>query len=183
MLVVNLFGAPSAGKSAIACGLFEHLKIYGFRCEISMEYAKRLIRHAREKELLNQSYVTNKQYHKLFMMKMAGDVDIVVTDAPIPLGLAYAPESYPRWYSEMVWDFYNQNDNVNYFLHRGDGEYKSDGRQQDEYEADAIAVKIKNILSTQQIKWADFIREPESSQKIFDHLIGTSEFNRYVRKK
>jgi hypothetical protein len=181
MLVVNLFGAPSAGKSAIACGLFEKLKIYGLRCEISMEYAKRLIRDGREKELLNQSYVTNKQYHKLFMMKQAGDVDVVVTDAPLPMGLAYAGDRYARWYSDMVWDFYHENDNVNYFLNRGAGEYKTDGRQQDEEEAVRVGLKIKDILAFNDLTWTDFDRVPESSQKILEHLIGTGELDKYMK--
>ena len=181
MLVVNLFGAPSSGKSTIASGLFEKLKVHGLRCEISMEYAKRLIRHDREKELLNQSYVTNKQYHKLFMMKLAGDVDVVVTDAPIPIGLAYAPEAYPRWYSEMVWDFYNQNHNVNYFINRGKGDYMPDGRQQTELEAEEVGKKIKTILHINNVSWTDFERKPEASEKIMAHLIGTGELDKYLK--
>lgn len=181
MLVVNLFGAPSAGKSAIAAGLFEKLKIHGLKCEISLEYAKRLIRHDREKELLDQSYVTNKQNHKLFMMKLAGDVDVVVTDAPIPIGLAYVPEHYPRWYTEMVWDFYNQNDNVNYFINRGKGQYMEDGRQQTELEAEEVGHKIKEILHLNGIGWTDFERKPEASEKIMAHLIGTGELDKFMR--
>lgn len=180
MLVVNLFGAPSSGKSTIASGLFEKLKIHGLRCEISMEYAKRLIRHDREKELLNQSYVTNKQYHKLFMMKLAGDVDVVITDAPIPIGLAYAPADCGRWYEDMVWHFYNQNDNVNYFINRGDAEYKEDGRQQSELEAELVGRKMKDIMRFHDIKWTDFNREPEASTKIMAHLIGTGELDKYM---
>ena len=42
-LIVNLFGGPSAGKSTLAHGLMNHLKINGIECEYASEYAKDLV--------------------------------------------------------------------------------------------------------------------------------------------
>lgn len=178
MLVVNLYGAPGAGKSAITSGLFEKMKIAGINCEISLEYAKRLVRHGRKLELLNQSYVTNKQYHKLFMLK--GQVDVVITDAPLPMGLVYAPDDYPQWYTDMVWDFHRQNRNVNFYINRV-GKYEIEGRQQNEEESDLVGYQIKKMLSDNDLRWTNFDANDclttqtvdLTSRKILDHIIGT----------
>ena len=40
MLVINLFGAPGAGKSTGAAYIFSLLKMYGINAELITEYAK-----------------------------------------------------------------------------------------------------------------------------------------------
>ena len=40
MLVVNLTGAPGAGKSTGAAYVFSQLKMRGINCELVTEYAK-----------------------------------------------------------------------------------------------------------------------------------------------
>ena len=39
-LVVNLAGGPGAGKSTTMAGLFSHLKIAGYNCEMAPEWIK-----------------------------------------------------------------------------------------------------------------------------------------------
>lgn len=43
------------------------------------------------------------------------------------------------------------------------------------------SVKIKDILASNNLQWTDFMREPECSQKILAHLIGTGELDKYMR--
>lgn len=48
MKVINLFGGPGIGKSTLAAGLFEHMKIAGFNVELVNEYAKDMVWEQRE---------------------------------------------------------------------------------------------------------------------------------------
>lgn len=43
MLVVNLYGAPCAGKSTAAAYIFSRLKMAGVNCELITEFAKDMV--------------------------------------------------------------------------------------------------------------------------------------------
>ena len=58
MLVVNLFGAPGAGKSTdSAIYIFSQLKINGINAELVTEFAKNIIWEHNRKALTNQIYM------------------------------------------------------------------------------------------------------------------------------
>lgn len=93
MLVVNLFGAPGAGKSTGAAYVFSQLKAAGINAELVTEFAKDKVWEETKAVFDNQAYIFGKQYFRI--SRLEGKVDVVITDSPILLSA-----------------FYNKNDHV-----------------------------------------------------------------------
>ena len=60
--VINIFGAPNAGKSTVAAGLFYIMKINGYNVELVNESAKDLVWNGQTEHLSEQLIVFTKQY-------------------------------------------------------------------------------------------------------------------------
>jgi len=86
-LIVNLYGGPGSGKSTTASGLFFLLKSNGVNAELVDEYAKGVVWENALSKLDNQIYIFAKQHQKVY--RCAEQVDVVVTDSPIALGIMY----------------------------------------------------------------------------------------------
>ena len=56
MLVINLFGAPGAGKSTAAAYIFANLKMKGINCELITEYEKDKLYEGSVEVFNNQLY-------------------------------------------------------------------------------------------------------------------------------
>lgn len=86
-LLVNFHGAPGAGKSALAAGLFAELKWAGVSCELVTEFAKDRVWEEAIKSLDDQIYVFGEQMHRVNRLK--NKVDIVITDSPSLNSIVY----------------------------------------------------------------------------------------------
>jgi len=142
-LVVNLTGAPGAGKSTGAATIFAELKKAGVNAELVTEFAKDKTWEHNIMALGCQEYVFGKQSYRL--RRCRDDVDVIVTDSPLPLSIIYntnpaITESYPR----LVMDVYNTYENINFFINRVKP-YNPKGRNQTEEESDRISVRIKDL--------------------------------------
>ena len=93
MLIINLFGAPGAGKSTGAAYVFSQLKAAGVNAELVTEFAKDKVWEGTKAVFENQAYIFGKQYFRI--SRLEGKVDVVITDSPILLSA-----------------FYNDNDHV-----------------------------------------------------------------------
>jgi RecA/RadA recombinase len=149
--IINLIGAPGAGKSTMALDLVSNLSKRGINVELVTEYAKDLVWSERIKELQDQDYVFAKQHKRI--SRLQGKVDFIVTDSPILLSAMYPDfvgcnfdketlDSFQRF----VLDCNNQYDNEYYFVNRTIP-YHPVGRVQTEEESDAIALKIKRWIN------------------------------------
>ena len=87
MLVINLFGAPGSGKSTGAAQVFSQLKLHGQNCELVTEFAKDLVWENNQKAFANQIYIFGQQSYRL--SKMLDEVDIIITDSPLPISIMY----------------------------------------------------------------------------------------------
>ncbi len=146
MRVINLFGSPGAGKSTTAAGLFFKMKTATHikSVELITEFAKDMVYAGRIKELnTNQLYVTAKQYSR--MERLRGQVDLVITDSPLILGIIYKPNNYFKSYEFLLNELHDSFDNINIFINRVK-EYKNYGRMQTEEESDKISLRIKQLL-------------------------------------
>jgi hypothetical protein len=141
-LIVNLFAGPGSGKSTMASGLFYTFKNHGKNAELAGEYAKDLVWSRRQHTLQDQIYVFGKQHHRIF--RLIEDVDLIIADSPILLGLAYA-QDYPQCFRDTVNWAFNQYNNINFYIERVKP-YNPKGRNQDLDGARAKDDEIKALL-------------------------------------
>jgi len=172
MKVINLFGAPSAGKSTTSAGLFFLMKINHeliSSVEIVTEFAKDLVYSGRTKELAgdNQLYIASKQYGRLHRLR--GQVDYVVTDSPILLSSVYVADKYFPSFKPLVKEMFDSFDNINFYINRTKP-YKAYGRTQNEEEAYLINDKVLNILAEYSVDYVDIDGDMDAPEKIFETI-------------
>jgi len=130
MKVLNIFGGPGTGKSTTAAGLFYHMKSVGIECELIQEYAKDLTWERRYNILEDQIYVFAKQQRRIARL-VEHNLDWVITDSPIPLGLVYVkPNTLGDNFSNLVMEVFNRYENYNFLLSRN-VQYNPVGRNQE----------------------------------------------------
>jgi hypothetical protein len=147
--VINLFGGPGSGKSTFRAAIFSILKLHGINCEETPEFAKDLTWEGRSKTLDNQIYIFGKQYHR--MWRLQNQVDLIITDSPLLLNFIYGKYEPPTFY-DMTMEYYNNFDNINYFINRIK-DYNPNGRCQTKEEAIEIDNKIKLFLTEKKINF------------------------------
>lgn len=141
-LVVNFFAAPGSGKSTTASGLFYNLKNAGVNAELTGEYAKDLTWAKRHKTLMDSIYVFGKQHHRVWRLKE--DCDVIISDSPILLNLAYT-QDYPQCFKDTVKWAFDQYNNINFLVERVKP-YNPKGRNQTEAQSNVKHLLIKQML-------------------------------------
>lgn len=158
--VVNLYAGPGTGKSTTAAALFAELKYRGYNTEMILEYAKDATWERRGPKVFQaQEYIFGKQHFR--MARVVDEVDFVITDSPILLGLIYMPENfYLPTLKETIKEAYDRYENIDIFLKRNKP-YNPSGRNQTSDEAKVIDGRIKTMLSDFEIPFVelDFGRE------------------------
>jgi nicotinamide riboside kinase len=155
--VINLYGGPGTGKSTTAAALFSILKYRGVNCEYVQEYAKDKAwefgkNHAGVPKVFQaQEYIFGKQHFRF--RRCAEDVDIIVADSPLLLGLIYMPDDFPiPSLRKAIREAYDMYDNLNVFLTRVKS-YNPKGRFQTEDEAKGLDITIKKMLDNQGLSY------------------------------
>lgn len=152
MKVINFFGGPGSGKSRTATSVFSRLKDIGVNAEYVPEYAKDASWENRGQKFFRaQQHIYGEQSWRL--ERLVGDVEIAITDAPLPISLAYFPEGFkiPSLREAILEDF-GRYDNLNFFLKRS-GPYNPKGRSQDLEQAKALDDIIMDILKEEGINF------------------------------
>lgn len=145
MLVVNLFGAPGAGKSTGAAYVFSKLKMAGVNAELVTEFAKDKVWEGSQAVFQNQAYIFGKQYFRI--SRLQGKVDVVITDSPILLsGFYSSDEILGKEFDALVTKVFNSYPSMNVFIDRVKP-YNPAGRFQTESESDNLAYKLKDFLN------------------------------------
>ena len=145
-LVINLFGAPGAGKSTGAAIVFAELKKRGVNAELVTEFAKDKTWEGNATALGCQEYVFGKQSYRL--ARCRADVDVIVTDSPLPLSLLYVTDPAllgDGAFQKVVMNVFNSYNNLNYYVNRVKP-YNPKGRNQTEAESNALAAPLKSLL-------------------------------------
>lgn len=164
--IINLYGAPGAGKSTLAAGLFYDMKSQGISVELVTEYAKDIVWSESTTVLKDQIFVFAQQHHRIH--RLQGKVDYVITDSPILLSCVYNNmNSENQKLNELIIDTYKRYDNINFFVQRSK-EYVCNGRMQNEVESDAIACKIVDFLIDQL---RDEYQVDTQLAKIYSHTL------------
>lgn len=130
-LVINLLGGPGAGKSTLAALLFGELRTRGASAELVAEFPKDLIWQGRHRDVSNQIMVLGEQWHRV--ERLAGKVDIVVTDSPTLLSAIYLPKSMPAELGNVALWCHRMFPSLNVFVQRPPAaRYENGGRLHDE---------------------------------------------------
>lgn len=172
--VVNLYGGPGTGKSTTAAALFSELKFRGVNCEYVQEYAKDKAWEfgtdhlGVPKVFQAQEYIFGKQHFR--MRRCAQDVDVIITDSPLLLGLIYTPENFPLpSLSNVIREAYHLYDNLDIFLVRNKP-YNAKGRFQTEDQARQLDIEIKHLLDAEKIPYHTVAAGRDSIEQIIKLL-------------
>ena len=151
MILVNLFGAPGAGKSTGAAYIFSHLKMHGINAELVTEFAKDKVWEGSKAVFENQAYIFGKQYFRI--SRCADQVDVIVTDSPLLLSILYNnDEDLGGTFDAVVRRVAKKYNSKNYYLKRVK-DYNPSGRFQTEEESDEIAVELKRLLDREDVEY------------------------------
>lgn len=137
-LIINLLGGPGSGKSTTRARLFGLLKLMGKNVEETMEFAKDITWEQRVRMLSEQDFIFAEQHRRLRVL-MGHDIEAIVTDCPLNLGLIYTSETYFKSFPKFVSEVFDSYNNVNIFIKRVKP-YNPKGRNQTEADA-----KLKDV--------------------------------------
>ena len=144
MLIVNLYGAPGAGKSTGAAYVFSQLKMRGINAELVTEFAKDKVWEESKAVFQNQAYIFGKQYFRI--SRVQDKVDVVITDSPILLSPFYANDPVlGEEFDRLVTKVSESYDSMNVFINRTKP-YNGAGRFQTEAESDALSRNLHEFL-------------------------------------
>jgi hypothetical protein len=171
-ILVNLFGAPSAGKSTARAEVFALLKRQGVNCEEVYEHAKKLTWSKRVSELAVQPYIQGKQLRDIETLEE--QVDVTVTDSPLFLsyfyGKKYCQGKYPDSSFTYFLDQFLWTGGINFFIERVKP-YNPAGRNQTEAESDEIARELREELDRLAIPYHVVRGDPTGSREIANHVL------------
>ena len=169
-LVINLFGAPGAGKSTGAAIVFAELKKRGVNAELVTEFAKDKTWEHNAMALGCQEYIFGKQSYRL--ARCRADVDVIVTDSPLPLSLLYVSDPAllsDGAFQKVVMNVFNSYNNLNYYVNRVKP-YNPKGRNQTEAESDALAAPLKSLLELNGIEHTDINGDDEGYATVVEEV-------------
>lgn len=165
MLVVNLFGAPSAGKSSGAAYIFGKLKMAGVNAEYSSEFIKGKVWEGNPMITSAQEYIFGKQSYQL--RRLNGKVDVVVCDSPLLLSAFYNNDPVlGEEFDAVVWKVFNSYENFNFFVRRVK-EYISAGRFQTEEESALVGENMEAFLEERDVDYITI----NGCQKDYDEVV------------
>lgn len=168
-IIINLVGAPGAGKSTGAAYIFYRLKALGINAELITEFAKDKTWEHNSTALSNQLYILGKQYYR--MTRCADQVDVIITDSPIILSLIYGQASpYYEELSALVHKLWGLDNNLLYYIKRVK-EYNPAGRNQTAEESDAIGEDLYNLLKEQGFELSIHQGDTSGYQTIVDDIL------------
>jgi hypothetical protein len=169
MKVINLFGAPSAGKSTTMLGLTYHMKLMGLSVENTPEFFKEMIYEDSKTELFGgQLYVLGEQNRRI--ARLNGKNDFAVTDCPLPLIGFYTSSDYVPGFVDFVKNLNNTYDNVNYFIERKH-EFENEKRVHGEEQANAIENDLPKYLEKLGVKFKRIESGEDLVQNLIDDMI------------
>jgi hypothetical protein len=143
-VVVNIFGAPGAGKSSFAALVFTEMKRVGANVELVTEVAKDLVYRHDYRGLKMQFPVAGVQYERV--QRLVGQVEFIITDSPVLLSSIYAPDEYPRSFHELMSWAHQSNPSVNVMLPLLAERYRPDGRIHNLEQAQALDHRIDAVV-------------------------------------
>ena len=142
--VINLFGAPGAGKTTLAALIFAELKRRHINCEIVTEFAKKAVWEKRELAMSNEILLFAEKHHELHVLN--GQVEYIILDSPLML-----TEVYNSLYgkvenlNDLARSEHDKFNNINLFIINNSSQHSMEGRIHDTTEVDKIKKKLTEL--------------------------------------
>ena len=151
MLIVNLYGAPGAGKSTGAAYIFSRLNMAGVNVDLVTEFAKDKVWEESKTAFENQVYIFGEQFFRI--SRLEGKVDVVVTDSPLMLNSYYGKDDIRLGdeFNALVKKISNSYDTLDIFFQRVKP-YNPLGRRHTEAESDSISDELLEFLNKNGVK-------------------------------
>lgn len=170
MKVVNMFGAPGAGKTTKALLLTGLLKEAQIDAEVSLEVVKEYIHAGTEKLLSYQNYIFAQQERSLHFLLDSREAEFAITDSPLLLPVLYAAKDYPVYFKDLVFETFNRYDNINFFVHRNHP-YCFNSRVHNEQESEILSKKMHAFLVNNNIPFIEIMSTDNTKECLFDYLM------------
>ena len=156
--VINMFSGPGSGKSTLAAELYVYMKKKGYKVEFLQEYAKKLVWEKDYETLNNQQFVSYKYYKSILAMK--GCVDFIILDSSLINGIWYNwnnPDNLSNMEKTeaLIYKYYNEFNNINFVINRGNYQYENLGRIQSEAESKQIDKELTMIVDRLNIEYKE----------------------------
>lgn len=171
-IIVNLYGAPGAGKSTGAAYIFYKLKQCGLNVELVTEYAKDKVWEAHDEVFKDQCYIFGHQHFRI--SRLINKVSVIITDSPLMLGAYYSPEIYKKELTALALKSFPENKNINYFIKRVKP-YNPKGRFQTEEESDNVSKELLTFLSDCGVKVNDVLGNEDGYNSIVANILESLE--------
>lgn len=173
-LIVNLYGAPGAGKSTGAAYIFYKLKANGIDAELVTEYAKDKVWEEHDMVFKDQCYIFGHQHFRL--TRLIGKVRVIVTDSPLLLSAFYGDKRITDQLAKIASITLGQNDSMSYFIERKK-KYNPNGRFQTEEESNKISGEIKSFIESLGIGYTSIEGTEQGYDKIVADILGYIHLN------
>ena len=140
--VINVIGGPGCDKSLITSAIIVFLKLREKTIEVIPDFAK--------------SLVWQQNFEMLSLLD--GQVQFLITECSLPQVLFYN-ENYLDNICDIektrkqILEWYNQCNNINIFVERGDRKYIRTGRFQDEEQARTIDRGMRELLDREALPY------------------------------
>jgi predicted ATPase len=168
-LVVNLSGPPGSGKSTGAAKVFTELKQLGINCELVGEFAKDKAWEHNTTALKCQEYVFGRQSYR--QARCRDDVDVIVTDSPLPLALIYNHNpALDDSFEAVVMNIFNTYDNLNFFINRVKA-FNPKGRVHTAEESADLSVQIVELYNKLGIEFINVNGDSNGYNSIVNHVL------------
>lgn len=141
--VINLYGAPSSGKSTLAAYVFAKMKAAGYDIELVTEYAKELILDDNLSALNNQPLLLGNQFNRV--RRLEGKFEWCISDSPIRLNQVYGEKYHTLDWHYTVCGLDDSFKNYDFILPTIH-ESKSNGRVHSYEDSMKILEKIWEII-------------------------------------
>ena len=154
--VINVIGGPGCDKSLITSAIIVYLKLREKTIEVIPDFAKSLVWQQNFEVLKNQYFIAQRQFEMLSLLD--GQVQFLITECSLPQVLFYN-ENYLDNICDIaktrkqILEWYNQCNNINIFVERGDRKYIRTGRFQDEEQARAIDRGMLELLAREGLPY------------------------------
>jgi hypothetical protein len=154
--VINVIGGPGCDKSLVTSAIVLFLKLHEKTIEVIPDFAKSLVWQQNFEVLKNQYFIAQRQYEMLSLLD--GQIQYLVTECSLPQVLYYN-ENYLDNICDIgktrtqILDWYNQCNNINIVVERGERKYIRTGRFQDEDQARAVDRGMLELLDREGLPY------------------------------